>query len=58
MSSTDGCTWPWQVLKALTRLGPDQSRAYDQGVILEKECRYFMEAFVQGYLGWNCATRT
>jgi len=29
-----------------------QSTHYDREVILEKECRYFMEAFVQTYLGW------
>ena len=25
----------------------------DQAVILEKECRYFVEAFLQQYLGWD-----
>ncbi len=29
-----------------------QSTHYDREVILEKECRYFVEAFVQTYLGW------
>jgi NDP-sugar pyrophosphorylase family protein len=29
-----------------------QSTHYDRQVILERECRYFLEAFVQGYLGW------
>jgi aminoglycoside/choline kinase family phosphotransferase len=28
-----------------------QSRAYDQTLILEKECRYFMDAFINLYLG-------
>ncbi len=28
-----------------------QSPRYDRGLILEKECRYFSEAFVAGYLG-------
>ncbi len=28
-----------------------QTPYYDQGVVLRNECRYFMEAFVQGYLG-------
>jgi NDP-sugar pyrophosphorylase family protein len=27
-----------------------QSRAYDKSLILEKECRYFIEAFANGYL--------
>jgi aminoglycoside/choline kinase family phosphotransferase/dTDP-glucose pyrophosphorylase len=27
-----------------------QSRAYDSALILEKECRYFVEAFLNGYL--------
>ena len=30
-----------------------QSARYDREVILEKECRYFVEAFVQTYLGWQ-----
>lgn len=30
-----------------------QSTHYDQALILEKECRYFVEAFLQGYLGWS-----
>jgi aminoglycoside/choline kinase family phosphotransferase/dTDP-glucose pyrophosphorylase len=39
--------------------GPDFDRAwtfqtavYDRGVILDRECRYFVEAFIQAYLGW------
>ena len=28
-----------------------QSQFYDQELILEKECRYYMQAFIQGYLG-------
>ncbi len=32
-----------------------QSTHYDRDLILEKECRYFMEAFLHGYLGWNIA---
>jgi len=28
-----------------------QTPAYDQKLILEKECRYFQEAFLKGYLG-------
>jgi len=28
-----------------------QTTDYDQNLILEKECRYFLEAFVNGYLG-------
>lgn len=27
-----------------------QSRAYDSALIIEKECRYFVEAFLKGYL--------
>ena len=30
-----------------------QTPAYDQKLILEKECRYFQEAFLNGYLGYN-----
>ncbi len=30
-----------------------QTPTYDQGLILEKECRYFVEAFLQQYLGWD-----
>ena len=30
-----------------------QTPRYDQWVIMEKECRYFVEAFVQTYLGWH-----
>jgi len=30
-----------------------QTPAYDQNLILEKECRYFMEAFTDGYCGMN-----
>ncbi len=30
-----------------------QSIRYDRQIILEKECRYFVEAFVQAYLGWQ-----
>ena len=29
-----------------------QTARYDRDVILDKECRYFVEAFVQGHLGW------
>ncbi len=28
-----------------------QSQSYDRALILEKECRYFVEAFLQGYAG-------
>lgn len=34
-------SWPWQ------------SVHYDRQVIMEKECRYFIDAFVNGYLGLN-----
>jgi aminoglycoside/choline kinase family phosphotransferase/dTDP-glucose pyrophosphorylase len=30
-----------------------QTARYDRQVILDRECRYFVEAFVQGYLGWR-----
>jgi aminoglycoside/choline kinase family phosphotransferase/choline kinase len=30
-----------------------QSTHFDQMVILDKECRYFIEAFLNGYLGWQ-----
>ncbi len=30
-----------------------QTRRYDRELILEKECRYFVEAFLDGYLGMN-----
>ncbi len=30
---------------------------YDEGLILEKECRYFVEAFLNGYLGMNIPYR-
>jgi aminoglycoside/choline kinase family phosphotransferase len=32
-----------------------QSTHYDRGVILERECRYFVEAFLNGFLGRNAA---
>jgi aminoglycoside/choline kinase family phosphotransferase len=30
-----------------------QTPAYDRNLILEKECRYFQEAFLNGYLGYE-----
>jgi len=30
-----------------------QTAHYDAQVVLNNECRYFVEAFVQGYLGWE-----
>jgi len=30
-----------------------QSTHYDRQIILERECRYFVEAFVQNFLGWT-----
>lgn len=30
-----------------------QTRQYNRRVILENECRYFVEAFLSGYLGWD-----
>jgi len=30
-----------------------QTPYYDESLILEKECRYFMDAFLNGYLGMN-----
>jgi aminoglycoside/choline kinase family phosphotransferase/GTP:adenosylcobinamide-phosphate guanylyltransferase len=32
-----------------------QTPEYDHDLILEKECRYFLEAFLKGYLGFNQA---
>jgi aminoglycoside/choline kinase family phosphotransferase/choline kinase len=30
-----------------------QTAYYDQRLILDRECRYFIEAFLKGYLGWQ-----
>ena len=30
-----------------------QTPRYDKELILERECRYFVEAFLNGYLGWD-----
>jgi aminoglycoside/choline kinase family phosphotransferase len=30
-----------------------QTPSYSKDVILEKECRYFVEAFINGFLGWQ-----
>jgi len=30
-----------------------QTPCYDEQLILERECRYFVEAFLNGYLGWK-----
>jgi aminoglycoside/choline kinase family phosphotransferase len=35
-----------------------QGRAYDRDLILEKECRYFVNAFLQGYLDLTPAFET
>ena len=35
-----------------------QTVYYDRQLILEKECRYFIEAFLKGYLGWQIAWQT
>ena len=32
-----------------------QTSNYDRRLILEKECRYFIDAFLKGYLGWQTA---
>jgi aminoglycoside/choline kinase family phosphotransferase len=32
-----------------------QGPAYDKTLILERECRYFIDAFLKGYLGWDSA---
>jgi aminoglycoside/choline kinase family phosphotransferase len=34
-----------------------QTPVYDQELILERECRYFVEAFLQRYLGWDTTFR-
>jgi aminoglycoside/choline kinase family phosphotransferase len=55
-----------RVIGALLALGIDgaadfdpawtyQTRAYDRDLILTKECRYFLEAFLNGYLGFAVA---
>ncbi|MEJ2638243.1 MAG: sugar phosphate nucleotidyltransferase [Desulfosarcinaceae bacterium] len=55
-----------QVIDALLNLGITgaagfdpgwtyQSTAYDRELILEKECRYFLTAFINGYLGFDAA---
>ncbi|MFO7713977.1 sugar phosphate nucleotidyltransferase [Desulfosarcina sp.] len=44
--------------KALEGFNPDwtcQTRAYDAALILEKECRYFVDAFLNGYLNMTVA---
>jgi aminoglycoside/choline kinase family phosphotransferase len=32
-----------------------QTRQYNRQVIIENECRYFVEAFLSGFLGWDIA---
>ena len=47
-------TWLALTVKATEGFDPRwtcQSRAYDIPLILERECRYFVEAFLNGYLG-------
>jgi aminoglycoside/choline kinase family phosphotransferase len=55
-----------QVIDALLDLGIEgavgfdpgwtyQSTSYDRDLILEKECRYFLEAFINRYLGFDAA---
>ncbi len=55
-----------QVIDALVDLGVSgvegfdtawtyQTATYDRDLILEKECRYFLEAFINGYLGLQTA---
>ena len=42
-------------IKAMEGFDPDwtcQSRTYDISLILDKECRYFVDAFLNGYLVW------
>jgi aminoglycoside/choline kinase family phosphotransferase/dTDP-glucose pyrophosphorylase len=46
-------TWLDLTLKAADGFDPNwtcQSRYYDVALILEKECRYFVDAFLKGYL--------
>jgi aminoglycoside/choline kinase family phosphotransferase/dTDP-glucose pyrophosphorylase len=58
-----------QVIDQLLKLGIEgakgfdpawtyQSAAYDEELILEKECRYFLDAFINGYLGYGTAYGT
>jgi NDP-sugar pyrophosphorylase family protein len=47
--------WLTMAVEGGRHFDPDwtwQSTHYDRQVILERECRYFLEAFVQGFLGW------
>lgn len=55
-----------QVIDALLKLGIEgadgfdpawtyQTAAYDRDLIMEKECRYFLEAFINAYLGLETA---
>lgn len=44
-------TFNLQGLKGFQSAWTHQSAAYHRELILEKECRYFMEAFVAGYMG-------
>ena len=46
-------TWLDLTVQAAAGFDPDwtcQSRAYDAQLIIEKECRYFVDAFLNGYL--------
>lgn len=51
-------TWLDLTTKAVEGFNPYwtcQSRAYDVSLILEKECRYFVDAFLNGYLEMGIA---
>jgi aminoglycoside/choline kinase family phosphotransferase len=57
-------SWYQQVIDLLIELSINGARGFDLGwtyqtprydeqLILERECRYFVEAFLNGYLGWK-----
>ncbi len=52
--------WLSMALKGARSFDPGwtyQTPRYDRSVVLENECRYFIEAFVRGYLGWDMRFR-
>ena len=52
--------WLTMALKGAGSFDPAwtfQTQRYDRSVVLQNECRYFIEAFVRGYLGWDLRFR-
>jgi aminoglycoside/choline kinase family phosphotransferase len=48
--------WVDMAMECIKGFDPEwtyQTRQYNRRVILENECRYFVEAFLNGYLGWD-----